>query len=83
MLKNINPEIKRILSERIVPKKKLSEKSKIGYDDKRKTQALATSTLLTTTLLRSDTSSDFRNGRYEVAGYKGIGYVSVAEELGL
>ena len=28
-------------------------------------------------------SSDFRNGRYEVAEYKGVGYVSVAEELGL
>ena len=81
MSKNINPDVKRILSERIAYERKLNEKSKIGYDAKRKTQALVTSTLIVSAL-GSGVSPAFADNRYEASDYKGVGYMSVTEEVG-
>ena len=81
MSKNINPDVKRMLSERIAHERKLSEKSKVGYDAKRKTQALVAGTLIATTLSSGITPA-FADSRYEDSDYKGVGYISVTEEVG-
>lgn len=81
MSKNINPDVKKMLSDRIAYERRLSEKSKIGYDAKRKTQALVAGTLIATTL-SSGIAPAFADSRYESSEYKGVGYISVAEEVG-